>query len=675
MYKKMAIAKFKKLQLVAHNTVRETLLEELQQIGGVHIVDWREGDLEEEQAALESSVATPQTEAAPMAEAALSKIEYCLKFIKPFEPSLGFMEKLAQGKPQVNLTQLKTLEAEFDLNQVYRQCQELEHQVHELHQHTQQFQTQLVDFHPWLGLDVPLDELQETATTYLYPLQVAQEHDGDFSQRLRECLSEQMVLHEVSREGDYHYLLLIILKEDKPLLESCLVDFEVEQVKLPPQPYSPQQIIQRAQEGLAQTEQELQRLQEQSAKLLCFKENLEKLYDYYHNRKKQQEVHTSLFNTSKTLLLEGWVCESKVDKLKQRLENKFQEIAINLREPGEDETPPVQLLNRGVINPFEAITRLYGLPHSKELDPTPLLAPFFFIFFGLCLTDAGYGILLILGSFWCLRKLSLGEGPRQMVRLFVLAGLATVLAGAATGGWFGNIIDLLPPAFAPLQVLKNKMMIFDPIKDPMTFMVLSLVLGYIQICFGIAVKMYDNIRHRAWADALLVQVPWLMLLLGIGVYCLEIAKIGGDLVLIRKALVYSGVGALLILSPYKERNPLKRLGMGLLELYNIVAYMSDVLSYSRLLALGLATGVIGMVVNKIALLTTGVPVVGYLLMVIIMVGGHLFNLAINALGAFVHTSRLQFVEFFPKFFEGGGKAFAPFCWEEKYSIYQAEERG
>ncbi len=249
----MAIARFKKLQLIAHNTVRESLLEELQQIGGVHIVDWREGDLEEEQAVAESPLPTSQ------AGVALGKIEHCLKFIKPFEPSLGFMEKLAQGKPQVNLPQLKSLEAKFDLEQVYSRCQELEHQIHELHQHTQQFQAQLADLQPWVGLNVSLEELQETEVTYFYVLKLAQEHSFErFHEQLEERLNGQVVLQEVSREGDYYYLVVIVLKEGKPLLESLMVDFEVEQVKLPLQPYSPQQIIQQAQEGLARTEQELQ---------------------------------------------------------------------------------------------------------------------------------------------------------------------------------------------------------------------------------------------------------------------------------------------------------------------------------------------------------------------------------------------------------------------------------
>ena len=665
----MAIAKLKKLQLVAHDTLRERLLEELQQIGGVHIIDWREeGELSGEQAP-----EPPSQPSSSQVQAVLQRIEYCFKFIKPFEPSLGLMQKLAQPRPRVTLEQLKELERRFDLDDVYRRCRQLEREYHELQQRRQALRAQVAELRPWCGLDVPLAELRQTRTTYIHALRLPQEQALHFQQLVRERLAEESLCHEINREGDYCYWVVVVLKEAKPLLESCLVESEAEQVELPVEHCSPRELIRDLVQRLYECQRQLGQVAGQSAELVRFKPELEKLFDYYHNRQTQEQVQNALFNTSRTLVLEGWVLAGQVDRLTRRLEGKFQEIAIHLRDPAEDEAVPVELTNRKLVTPFEGITKLYGLPHAGEVDPTPLLAPFFFVFFGLCLTDGGYGILLMLGSFWCLRKLLLGEGPRQMMRLFFLAGLATVLAGALTGGWFGDMIDLLPASFAPLQALKNKLMLFDPINDPLTFMLLSLILGYVQVCFGIAVELYDNFRHRQVKPALLVQLPWLMLLLGLGLYGLEVAGASSAFIPLRKLLVYAGAGALLLLSPYDERNPLKRVGKGLLELYNIVAYMSDILSYSRLLALGLATGVIGMVVNKIALLTTGVPFLGYFFMLLIMLGGHLFNLAINALGSFVHTSRLQFVEFFPKFFEGGGKPFRPFRWEEKYSNFYTEK--
>ncbi len=668
----MAIARFKKLQLVAHNTLHKTLLEELQQIGGVHIVDWRESDFPEDDEK-EERTATLTHAVTSEVDAALSKVDYCLKFIMPYEEPIGFMEKLSQSRPVVDLAQLKKLEAAFGLNQVYEQCRDLEHQFQELYQRIQQFQTQIADIRPWTNINVPLEDLRETDTTFIYTLKICQEESEAFKQKLAEQLGGQSVLTEAGREGESLYLVLVLLREKKPCLETLMVDFEVEQVKLPPDPLTPRRLVQNTQKELAETEQKLKRIQQEGKSFLQHKNTLELLHDYYYNQKKQAEVQESLYKTSHTVVLEGWVVQSKVSALNKRLNKNFKEIHITLRDPEEGEVPPVQLVNNGIIRPFEAVTNLYGFPHPGELDPTPLLAPFFFIFFGLCLTDAGYGILMMLMTFWGLRAMVLPDGTKKMFQLLFLSGLATLIAGAITGSWFGDIIDLLPASMLPLKNLKDSLILFDPIKEPVTFMIISLILGYIQVCCGIAIEMYDKIKHKEWAEAFLKQFPWLVLFFGLGIMGVE-GMIGGDtIVLIRKALVYSGVGALVILSPYDVKNPVKRLGLGLLELYNLVAYGSDILSYSRLLALGLATGVIGTVVNKIALLTIGIPGVGYILMALIMVGGHLFNLAINALGAFVHTSRLQFVEFFPKFFEGGGKAFQPFSWEGKYSIYSEKE--
>lgn len=665
----MAIAKFKKLQLIAHNTLRSSLLEELQKIGGVHIIDWREGDLtEQEEPALEENVPVSTN-----TDAILSKVDHCLKFLKPFEEPQGFMEKLSQSKPQVDFDQLKKLNASIDLDNIYEQCQHFEHQTHELQQHIQHLETRTAELHPWLKLDVPLSDIKETETTFIYTLKISLEDFEDFQKQLEERLGEETTLYEVSKEGDYYYIVLIFIKEEKPLLDSMLVDYEAEKVSLPGASYTPQQLTQEADQKIAEAQKQLQQIKGQSKQLLQHKESLELLYDYIFNQKNQEQVQASFYNTSQTLVLEGWLCASKEGKLKQALEKKFKEIHINIREPLEGEIPPVQLVNNKAVIPFESVTTLYGLPHPGELDPTPLLAPFFFIFFGLCLTDAGYGIIMMILTYWGLRKMTLGEGSVKMFKLLFLAGLATLLAGAITGSWFGDMVDLLPASLDSVKNIKNSLILFDPIKEPLTFMVISLILGYIQVWCGIAIEMYDQIKHKQWADALLVKLPWLVLFLGLGLMGVE-GAIGGDvIILIRKAMIYSGLGALLILSPYDVRNPIKRLGMGILEVYNIVAYGSDILSYSRLLALGLATGVIGTVVNKIALLTTGIPVLGYVFMLLIMVGGHLFNLAINALGAFVHTSRLQFVEFFPKFFEGGGKTFSPFRWEGKYSIYREKE--
>ncbi|MBI5789633.1 MAG: V-type ATP synthase subunit I [Candidatus Schekmanbacteria bacterium] len=664
----MAIEKFKKIQILAHASRREALLDELQQISGVQILNWRESSLaEEEQSAQEISTSTHEI------DARLNKAEYCLKYIQPFIPPLSLKEKLAKITPKVTLEQLKQLAESFSLEQIYEHCQLMEQQISEAHLQLQQLQTQIQDLQPWINLNVTLDTLQKTETVYFYPLRIPADSREEFPQVLASHLNHRNHLIEVGIGDDSHYLIVIILHEDKPLLEGMLTEKAIERIHLPALPDIPQNIIQKSQNEIEQIQNKLQRIQEEKKQLVRHKESLELLYDYYFNLKKQMSVQSDLLHTHHALIFEGWIKQSRADETKRHLENKFKEIVVNLRDTMTGEAPPVDLYNKNIVKPFEVITKLYGLPHADELDPTPLLAPFFFIFFGLCMADVGYGFILVAGALWALYSLILRNQTRQTMRLILFIGISTILAGAITGGWFGDMIDLLPAAFAPLKAMKNQLMLFDPIKEPFKFIIVALTLGFIQVWFGVLVEMYDNIKHKNWESAYLLKLPWLALLLGLVIYIIEITQnLSGAVTLVRQIMVYGGTVVLLFLSQVQEKGIFGRIFKGFLELYTIIGYASDILSYSRLMVLGLAGGVIAMVVNQMAMLTTGIPVVGYVLMVLIMIGGHIFNFAIGILGAFVHSVRLQFVEFFPKFFEGGGKSFQPFAWEGKYSIFSGK---
>lgn len=318
-------------------------------------------------------------------------------------------------------------------------------------------------------------------------------------------------------------------------------------------------------------------------------------------------------------------------------------------------------MNPPALKPFEAVTRLYGLPTAKDLDPTPYLAGFFFIFFGICLSDVGYGVLITSFTLSLLLLFNLNPGMSSFIKLLMAGGISSIIAGVIFGGYFGIDPSLLPEFAQRLQY-------FDPINSPLPIFYLALILGIIQVIMGMILSILRDAQNNNLKEGLAKNIPWLLLFASLALWAGSSSDVIPAIIIPDYIwLIYTSL-ALIILSGaflYKG-NIFAKAFMGFLNLYNSVGYLSDVLSYSRLLALGLATSALAFSVNLIAgMAYEAVPYVGFLLMIIILVVGHIFNLVVNILAAFIHTARLQFVEFFGKFISGSGRQFKPFYREER----------
>lgn len=307
------------------------------------------------------------------------------------------------------------------------------------------------------------------------------------------------------------------------------------------------------------------------------------------------------------------------------------------------------------------------MPQHFEVDPTVFLAPFFALFFGLCLTDAGYGLVIIALMIFFIKKM---QGDKKLLWLLGICSAATVLAGALTGGWFGDGVQQFIPA---LGTVRNKLMWFDPLEKPMIFFGLSLGLGYLQIMTGLMIAFIHNLKQKQYIAAICDQLTWLIMINSIVLFLAS--KFGAIPVEIGKSFGYLAIvpAVTILLFSHREGGWGGRIGMGLYNVFSSIFYMGDVLSYLRLMALGMVTAGLAMAINIIAKIAGDIPYgIGVVAMVLVLVGGHAFNIAINALGAFVHTLRLQYVEFFPKFIIGGGKSFEPLSKEYKH-IYMKKE--
>jgi V/A-type H+-transporting ATPase subunit I len=290
------------------------------------------------------------------------------------------------------------------------------------------------------------------------------------------------------------------------------------------------------------------------------------------------------------------------------------------------------------------------------------LAPFFALFFGLCLTDAGYGLVMIAVFAYFMKKM---QGDKKLLGMLITCSVLTVIAGALTGSWFGNAIQEFLPFLEPIRVWILKFG-FDPLEKPMTFFGISLAVGYFQIMVGLIIAFVHNLLRKDYVAAVCDQLTWLVMLnsivlFGCGKFGVVSPAVGG---IFGKLAIVPAIA--IVLFSERQGGLGGRLGMGAYQLFSTIFFLGDVLSYLRLMALGMVTAGLGMAVNVIAKIAADIPWIGWLVGALIFVGGHLFNLAISGLSAFVHTLRLQYVEFFPKFLAGGGKLFEPLAKEYKH---------
>ncbi len=370
-------------------------------------------------------------------------------------------------------------------------------------------------------------------------------------------------------------------------------------------------------------------------------------------RRDALEVRDNFAATERTFMAHGWVPERSHDALERSLSPVGDEVDVSFAAPKPGQLVPVALENPWFLRPFEVLTDLYGRPTYGGIDPTPLLAGFFFLFFGMCIGDVGYGVVLMVAAYLIKTRLDIAPGVQRFMDLLIAGGLSSVFVGIAMRSYFALSTEQLP-GFLRYEPL------LDPLEDIITLLIASVVIGVVHVLFGVFVNVYRLVKAGDWPTAVQEDLSSVLLLVALGVTALT-----GEFAWFGWSVAVSTVLKGRIIEALLERKPLRALigiPKGLLGLYGLSGYVSDFLSYTRLAALGLASLLVGQVMNILAGMVSGAPWgIGLVAGALILVVGHAFNLVINLLGAFVHSARLQFVEFFGKFYEAGGRAYAPFA--------------
>ena len=644
-----------RVAVIGLDTEKEKLMNQLMDFGAVELTDQSE-KLSEEIWAQTASVDEDREKVISL-EAKANRAEQALEEIDRYGDIKHplFRTRRAVKKSQMD----KLIEGEEKNEKNVDYILGLNDRIHSINEKINKLIQDEAFLSPWVNYDLPLEtEGTETTAVFTGVLPVGTDTEK-LNARLEEEI-ERVLFKVVGSDKDLIYTAALTPKERQEDVLAILKQFGFSQTAFKGYTQTVGENLKR----IAGEKDVLEKQKEETAAEIAaaagMKDGIEEYSDILTIMLDKEKIRTKLLKTRKTFFIEGWVPEKCVPKASAILEENG--CYYTFRDPLEDEEVPVLLHNSSAVVPFEAVTEMYSLPDYRGFDPTSIFALFYAVFFGMMLSDAGYGILMAVGCFIVLKKFNLEGMTYKMIKLFFYCGISTIIWGALFGGWFGDIVAVFSRTFLGKEVVLQPIW-FNPLDDPMKLLILSLALGIVHIFIGMGIKAYMQIKEGKWLDAVCDEGFWYITILGL------IAWLGGGTVspaLPKVGMYMSIIGAAgLLLTGGRHNKGFGKITGGLSNIYSITSYMSDILSYARLLALGLATGVIAQVVNTMGTLFGG-GFGGLIALVLIFILGHALNLAINALGAFIHSSRLQYVEFFGKFYLDGGEPFDPFRRKTKY---------
>lgn len=657
----MSLAQLKKVEIYGLQDERNQLLKEIQELGLVEVVEFAQND-QDYDSILPETIVEESREQSGRAERKLAEIGRALTILEqfvPIKPSL--IQQFAGIKTYLSGSDFHRLAADEErLNQAVSDLLKIDQDLTQIQAKKTQLETLLETFKPWHNLDLSAVDLEGTENVQI--LLGSLEGRVDL---LREALGElttPVSLEVINENGINSFILLIVLRSYQEDVTPVLNANGVSIVTLPQFEGSINSKINQIEEDLKRLAKTESLFKERVVSLSQNRPLLQVFYDSLLSEKQRLAVTERLLHGEQSFAVKGWIVAKKLPFLEERLSKTNLKYVLRTEDPAEGEVTPVALENNPLVTPFEYLVQSFSYPQSHEVDPTPAIAPFFFIFFGIALGDAGYGLFLSLICAGLLVMLKMGPVGRKLSWMFLFSGLAAIGFGIFTG----SVLSL------PL-----KFGVFNPLENPILLLIIALGLGVVQLYFGIIISAWGNIKAGRWADVIWNQGFWLLFLtsviLVLGKDAFGLGKYGE---LLNYTLLFA-IGGVVISATRGKKGILKKLLSipgGLYNIYGSIGFFSDILSYSRLMALGLSGGVMGGIMNQLAwLVIQSVPIIGWVFGAVIFLFGHTLNFGLSILGAYVHSSRLQYLEFFGKFYEGGGKPLTPFKNEHKYTFVTNKE--
>ena len=644
----MAIVKMNRLKLAGLQADRDELLEDLQKLGCVELESPADPENVQEWLSVTARDEADDSEL----RAAKAKLTAALDALDRYAPAKG---GLFAGRPQISRNeffsvkdvgpQLKTaeavLEAEASVKAALDRSGRLENRIKALE--------------PWVMLDVPLNCVKTACTRRILGTLPGSRTEEQIKDRLdKEGVDYSYA--EISREEDTSFVRILVYKDDYENAWRALRQEGFAEVNLPVVEGTAGEALTALKEKHEKARESVSQAEEAVKELAPVREELQLAVDRITRLEDEQAVRQELMLTDRAFYTEGWVPEESVPKLTELL-NRHPVCWETEEIPFEESTEvPTKLKNNFLTRPMNMVTNMYSLPAYGTVDPNPVMAPFFVLFYGMMMADMAYGILMILVGIIILKKMHPREGMKNLAGIAILCGISTFIFGALTGGFFGDFIPCVAKLINPDTTLTALPSLFTPLSKTVEILIGSLALGLIQIVTGMIVSIVYKAKHGEFIDALFDEITWLIILTGAALAVLKIGTVAG----IPVVLVVGGL--MLVFGGTRKAKGIGKIGSLVGLIYSgVTGFFSDILSYARLMALMLAGSVIAQVFNTLGMVMGNLP-----LFLIISLVGNILNLVLNLLGCYVHDLRLQCLEFFNRFYHEGGRAFKPLQAETKY---------
>lgn len=630
----------KHLRLLGMESEREALLKAMQDMECVEI-----SSIDGSEEALKSGFAKPDDKALMSAQEASRAYRTALASLDRFAPEKKGMFRKRQG---VSRAAFFSAESEENARTAAETINKDTRRLGEIESERTKNEALRATLAPWLTVDAPLGGADGALAVFFGT--VGLNVTDDALKALADSLDGLLTWQQASSDRSLRYLLVMCHGSVKERALSALRDLGFSTVSFRGMTGTAKENDKALAENLAALEKERQEIEQRIAGLGGKREALLEASDRAAIALRREEAKSRLVGTDKVFLLEGWLPADRCAALEKALEPFT--CAIETREPTEDEYPqvPVQLKNNKLTRPLNMVTEMYSLPAYGTLDPNPLMAPFFILFYGIMMADMGYGLLMMIASVIISKKYRPKGTSGELFSLLGLCGISTFIMGALTGGFFGDFLTQLVAIVSPGTVFALPKL-FDPLDDLTMILIGSMALGMVQIVTGMAISLIEKCKRKKFLDAFFEEITWWIVFIGIALLALGKGA----------AVLYVGC-ALVLLGPIVQGK-----GWGMLtgvfgSLYNhVTGYFGDILSYTRLMALMLAGSVIAQVFNMLAAMPGNV-----IAFIIISMLGNAMNFGLNLLGCYVHDLRLQCLEFFNKFYVDGGKPFRPMTLDTEY---------
>ena len=643
----MAIVKMKKFTLFAFEAERKRLLEELQRFGYVNFS--KSDPIEEFDYLKDVEVSTVGNNYVEES----TRIKWMIDYVGRFVEKEKGLSALKKGPIVYTFNELEKEANSYDYIPDFNELSEISKKIDSNNQKITAIDNSIKEISPWKSIKEPIEDLNsfrklkfimgylptkslEKFRTSIVDLKSTYFEEIDIVGRNSYCI---IFTNQLEKEAVYENLRLNSFSE---------VNLEIKGVV--------SEEIQRLEVEKKILEEENSKLTDEIKKFTVNHQKMQSVYEYYQNLSLRNTVVSNFKATDKLDIIQGYIPADKENNFKELLEKlSASKVYLEIEDAKKDDPDvPIILKNNKIASLFESVTKMYALPKYDEVDPTFILSIFYWIFFGMMVADFAYGLILFVGSGIALMTLKFNDSTKKFFKFFFALSFSTMIWGLIYGSAFGDLITL------PTQIL-------DSSKDFMTVLMLSLAFGGVHLAFGLGMKAYVLIKNGNPMDAFYDVFLWYLTLTT--VILVIVGKVITLPSIVNTIAFYGmivGMLGIIAFGARESKSIAGRIAGGLYSLYGITSYIGDFVSYLRLMALGLAGGFIAVAINIIVKMLVGGGIVGIIFGVIVFVFAQLFNIFLSFLSAYVHTSRLMYVEFFSKFYEGGGKAFKKFRSENKY---------